>query len=80
MSHGRNRRSSRRYPHMPPIEPGHSATVLVALATRSSRPDHTNPGKVIIVPPPATALIAPASIAAVNSTPHCVAVIDACLQ
>ena len=41
-------------------EPGHSATVLVALAASGGTPSQTIAGKVMSVPPPATELIASA--------------------
>src|SRR6266702_4221284 len=53
---------------MLPSEPGHSATVLVALATRGVTPSPTMAGKVSSVPPPAIAFTAPAAAAgAVNA-------------
>src|SRR5215217_4994713 len=56
--------SSRRYPHMLPRDPGHIASVLVALALIDVTPSQTSVGKDTSVPPPATELIAPATDAA----------------
>src|ERR1700730_4166722 len=56
--------SSLRYPKRPPNSPGHSATVLVALATLASNPSQRSAGKVINVPPPAIELMPPAMNAA----------------
>src|SRR5581483_11360621 len=55
---------SRRQPNMPPNSPGHSATVLVALATFGSRPSQIKTGNVSSVPPPAMELTTPAKNAA----------------
>src|ERR1051325_10825418 len=49
---------------MPPNKPGHSATVLVALATFGSSPNQIKTGKVSSVPPPAIELTTPAKNAA----------------
>ena len=59
MNHASQRRApvnSPRYAHMLPTAPGHSATVLVAFATRADRPSQTMAGNVTSVPPPATEL------------------------
>jgi len=53
---------------MLPSEPGHNATVLVALATRGVTPSPTMAGKVSSVPPPAIAFTAPAAAAAMNAS------------
>src|SRR5215472_16186131 len=47
-------------------EPGHSATVLVALASMAGTPEKSREGKVMKLPPPATELSAPPSIAAMK--------------
>jgi hypothetical protein len=49
---------------MLPSDPGQIATVLVALATIGGKPRNSNTGKVTMVPPPATELMAPARKAA----------------
>src|ERR1700733_641314 len=54
-------RSSFRYPHMPPSDPGQIATVLVAFAATEVSPNQISVGNVTNVPPPATELIAPAA-------------------
>src|SRR6185436_188094 len=56
--------SSPRYAHMLPKDPGHSATVLVALAEIGGTPSQMIAGKVISVPPPATEFTAPPMSAA----------------
>src|SRR5882762_1503194 len=53
---------------MLPREPGHSATVLVALATSGVTPSATIAGNVSSVPPPAMELIAPAPRAATRAS------------
>src|SRR6266542_1575655 len=58
--------SSLRNPNSPPNKPGQRATVLVALATFGSIPNHMSRGNVTRVPPPAIELIAPAANAPVN--------------
>jgi hypothetical protein len=63
--HARGRRTGRL--HRPERDPGHSATVLVALAANGGTPSATTAGNVISVPPPATALIAPPTAAARNT-------------
>ena len=63
VNHASQRRApvnSPRYAHMLPTAPGHSATVLVAFATRAGRPSQTMAGNVTSVPPPATELTAAA--------------------
>jgi len=57
---------------MPPIDPGHSATVLVALAATDGTPSQTSVGNEMSVPPPATALMAPAATAAAKTTSSCI--------
>src|SRR6267378_6506265 len=53
---------------MLPREPGHSATVLVALATSGVTPRATIAGNVSSVPPPAMAFMAPAPMAATRAS------------
>src|SRR5947199_336759 len=53
---------------MLPSEPGHSATVLVALATSGVTPSATIAGNVSSVPPPAMAFTAPAPRAATSAS------------
>ena len=60
-------RSSPRYPHMLLSAPGHSATVLVALAVSAGTPSPTSAGKVSSVPPPAMAFTPPPSTEAMNT-------------
>ena len=55
---------SRRWAKIPPMNPGHKATVLVTFAARGGNPTAVRTGKEINVPPPATAFTAPAAIAA----------------
>ena len=52
-----------RLPNMPPLVPSTSASVLVAFATTGVVPKASSVGNVSNVPPPATALIAPAPAA-----------------
>src|SRR5437899_2362197 len=59
--------SSRRNPTVADTYPGHSASVLVALATMGLRPVQTSVGNVIRVPPPATEFTPPASRAATRT-------------
>ena len=54
---------------IPPINPGHSATVFVTFAVIGGTPRASSVGKVIKVPPPASALIAPAATAANPNQP-----------
>jgi hypothetical protein len=63
-------RKSRRKPNIAPSEPGQIATVLVALAITDGSPSQISDGNVTSVPPPATALIAPAMNAEANATPR----------
>src|SRR5215218_9950585 len=53
---------------MLPNDPGHSATVLVALAEVGGSPSPTSAGNVSRVPPPAMELTAPAAMAAANTS------------
>ena len=53
-----------RNPKILPAVPITRATVLVALAVTGAVPNSSSTGKVIIVPPPATALMSPAAMAA----------------
>ena len=55
---------SRRCAKVPPMNPGHRATVLVTFAATGGIPSAVITGKEISVPPPATALTAPAASAA----------------
>ena len=55
-----------RYAPMLATCPGHSATVLVAFALTGGMPMNSSVGNVTKLPPPATALMAPASSAAKN--------------
>jgi hypothetical protein len=64
-------RSSFRYPHMLPTDPGQMATVLVAFADTEFSPSQINVGNVTSVPPPATELIAPAAKAEVKAEAPC---------
>lgn len=56
---------------MLPTDPGHIATVLVALAATELSPSQTSVGNVSNVPPPATELIAPAAKAEANAAEPC---------
>src|SRR5262249_57426363 len=51
-------RSSRRYPHTAPNEPGHTAAVFVALAMMGGTPSQISVGKLMSEPPKANALMA----------------------
>ena len=51
--------------------PGHSATVLVALALTGGIPTKSRAGNEIKLPPPATELMPPAMTAAKNRNPAC---------
>src|SRR5271166_714227 len=55
-----------RYAPMLATCPGHSATVLVAFANFAGTPINISVGKLTKLPPPATALMAPATNAAKN--------------
>jgi hypothetical protein len=51
-------RSSRRYPHTAPSDPGQTAAVLVALAIIGGTPSQISVGKLMSDPPKAIALMA----------------------
>ena len=61
--------NSRRKPIRLASDPGHSETVLVALASTGFIPVQTSAGNVISVPPPETELTAPPMNAATKITP-----------
>src|SRR5579883_1332951 len=63
--------NSRRYAITLAIEPGQSATVLVAFAMIGETPENTNAGKVKKLPPPATALSVPPKRAAMKRNRNC---------
>jgi hypothetical protein len=67
--------SSRRYAPTLATEPGHNATALVALAGMAGKPVKTRAGKPMKLPPPATALSVPPSIAAQKRISPCEKVI-----
>jgi len=67
-SHERMAPRCSRYPNMLPAVPRTSASVLVAFAISEPVPRRINVGKVTSVPPPATAFIEPATIAAAASS------------
>src|SRR5438132_178688 len=55
---GAGLRSSRRYPHTAPSDPGQTAAVLVALAIIGGTPSQISVGKLMSDPPKAIALMA----------------------
>src|SRR6266702_1880487 len=63
--------SSLRYAHMLATDPGQRATVLVALALIGRTPVNMSEGSVIKLPPPATELSVPPSIAAIKRMHPC---------
>ena len=64
-------RNSLRYAQTLAGWPGHSATVLVALALTGGMPANNSDGKETKLPPPATELMAPAATAATKRRGPC---------